>query len=522
MPQALGSGVALFDFNKDGKLDLYLLQNGGPGSRSTNRLYQQTDDGKFKEVTGSGLEIGGHNMGVAIADVNNDGWPDVLVTQYGGIKLFLNNGDGKTFTDITEEAGLSNPAWGMSAAFLDFDRDGWLDLAVVNYVDYNPDTPCTARSGQRDYCPPSAFGGRVCKLFRNVSKDAHGKGHGVRFEDVTQKSGLGELPGPGLGVVCADFNGDGWPDIFVANDGVANRLWINRHDGTFAEEAAQRNVAVNVMAHPEAGMGVAIGDVDGNGLFDLFVTHLTEETNTLWLQEPRGLFSDKTRPAGLAGVQSRGTGFGTFLGDFRNGGALDLAVVNGRVSWSKSVANAALGPHWGHYAERNRLFANDGRGKFRDVSADNPAFCGTANVARGLACGDFDNDGGLDLVVTTIASRARLYRNVAPRRGHWLSVRTFDPALKRDAYGAEIRVRGGGRTWLRIVNPGTSYLCSNDVRAHVGLGEVGRVEEIEVTWPDGPVENSVEVFDSGGVDRFVVLERGKGKKGRWRQPPAHR
>ncbi len=506
MPQSLGSGAALFDFNKDGLLDIYLLQNGGPKG-ATNKLFQQLRGGKFKDVSaGSGLDIAGYNMGVAIGDVNNDGWPDVLVTQYGGIKLFLNNGDG-TFTDITDEAGLANPAWGTSAVFLDYDRDGWLDLVVVNYVDYDPTWPCTSRSGTPEYCAPGAFPNRVSRLFHNLGRRAGSEGHGVHFEDVTVASGLGSRPGPGLGVVCADFNGDGWPDIFIANDGAANHLWINQHNGTFSEEALPRGIAYNALGKAQAGMGVALGDLRGEGLFDVYVTHLAEESNTLWRQGPRGLFQDRTVAAGLANPQWRGTGFGTVLGDFDQDGALDLAVVNGRIAKATSIVDATLGPHWGIYAERNQLFANDGRGHFRDVSPQNRAFCGTANVARGLAYGDIDGDGALDLLVTTVAGPARLYRNVAPDRGHWLLIRAVDPVLHRDVYGAEISVSAGGRRWLRWINPSNSYLCSSDPRAHFGLGSATHVDAIEVLWPDG----NAETFPGCAVDQLVVLRKGKGE-----------
>jgi hypothetical protein len=507
MPQALGSGAAVFDFNNDGLLDIYLLQNGGPKG-AANRLFQQLPGGTFKDASaGSGLDIAGYNMGVAVGDVNNDGFPDVLVTQYGGVHLFLNNGNG-TFTDVTDEAGLSNPSWGASAAFVDYDRDGWLDLVVVNYVDYDPTWPCTTTSGKPDYCAPRTFPGRVTRLFHNLGRAAAGTGHGVRFADVTEASGLGRLAGPGLGVVCADFDGDGWPDLFVSNDGQPNYLWINQKDGTFKEEAVRRGVAYNAMGQAAAGMGVALGDVDGDGLFDLFVTHLTEETNTLWKQGPRGLFHDRTAAAGLGAARSRGTGFGTVLGDFDQDGALDLAVANGRVSKADAAAAAALGPHWGLYGERNRLFAGDGAGRFRDVSAANPALCGTANVGRGLVCADLDGDGALDLLVTTAGGPARLYRNVAPRRGHWLLVRAWDPALHRNAYGAEVTVRAGDRHWLRLIQPAHSYLCSGDVRAHFGLGEAVRVDAIDVLWPDG----TAETFPACAADRALELHKGSGQK----------
>jgi hypothetical protein len=507
LPQIVGSGAALFDYDNDGRLDVYLVQNGGPGSRSTNRLFHQGPDGRFTDVSkGSGLDIAGYGMGVAVGDVNNDGRPDVLVTQYGGARLFLNQGDG-TFREVTREAGLDNLLWSTSAAFVDYDRDGWLDLVVVNYVDYDPARPCATAGGQRDFCAPNQFVGTVTKLYHNLGRGTGGQACGVRFEDVTLKSGLGRVAGPGLGVLCADFDGDGWPDIFVANDGQPNRLWINRHDGTFTEEAQARGVARNAVGQAQANMGVALADVDGDGLGDLFVTHLTDETNTLWQQGPRGLFRDRTAASGLAATASRGTGFGTVLADFDQDGAVDVAVANGRVYRSQPVAEALLGPFWCRYGERSRLFAGNGHGHFRDVSEANAPFCGTPAVARGLACGDVDGDGALDLLVTAVAGRARLYRNVAPRRGHWLLVRAVDPALRRDAYGAEVRVTAGRRRWLAWVCPGSSYLCSDDPRAHFGLGPADRVDRIDVSWPDGVKET----FPGGPADQCLVLRKGDGK-----------
>jgi hypothetical protein len=509
MPQLMGSGAAVFDFDNDGLLDVLLIQNGGPKSQSTNRLFRQGKDGKFTDVSaGSGLDVAGYGMGVAIADVNNDGFPDVFLTEYGRVRLFLNNGDGKTFTEITKEAGLDHLQWGTSAAFLDYDRDGWLDLVFVSYVDYDPSRPCPGPDGQRDYCHPSVYSGTLPKLYRNCGKitGADAPPHGVRFEDVTLRSGLWQIPGPGLGVVCADFNGDHWPDILIANDSAPNRLWINQKNGTFKEEAVQRGIAFNVMGMTQANMGIALGDVDGDGLFDVLVTHLSEETHTLWKQGPRGMFQDQTVGAHLGSARYRGTGFGTVLADFDNDGALDLAVVNGRVSRGNAMNVPGLDPFWCRYAERNQLFANDGNGHFRDLSRDNAPFCGTPSVARGLVYGDLGNRGAVDLIVTAVAGPARIYRNAVPNRGHWLVLRAFDPELRRDAYGAEITVYAGERRWLRWVNPGSSYLCSNDPRAHFGLGTFEHMDRIEVNWPDG----KTETFDGGAVDRHGVLTKGKG------------
>ena len=510
LPHLMGSGAALFDYDNDGRLDIYLIQNGGPKSGAVNRLYHQEANGRFTDVTsGSGLGITGYGMGVAIGDVNNDGLPDVVVTEYGGIRLFLNNGNG-TFTEITKEAGLDNTQWATSACFVDYDRDGWLDLVVVNYVDYDPTVICTGKGDQeRTFCHPKSFPGSVTKLYHNLGQRPGSNHKAVRFADVTLTSGLGKLPGPGLGVVCADFDGDGWPDIFVANDAHANHLWINQHNGTFKEKGVQRGLAYNSMGAPQGNMGIALGDVNGDGLFDLFVTHLTEETNTLWKQNPRGLFQDLTGAARLLRAQWRGTGFGTTFGDFDQDGHLDLALVNGRVSRAKTTQAGSLPAFWQPYGERNQVFANETNGSFRDISSANPDFCGAPRVARGLACGDINGDGALDLLVTNVAGAAQLFSNVAPHRGHWLLVRALEPDLGgRYAYGATVRANAGGRQWVGWVNPGQSYLCSNDPRVHFGLGKLEQVESFEVIWPNGDKER----FPGSPADHEVTLNHGRGKK----------
>jgi hypothetical protein len=328
---------------------------------------------------------------------------------------------------------------------------------------------------------------------------------------VTVSSGLARVPGPALGVLCADFDGDRWPDIFLADDGRPNRLFINQRNGTFKEEAALRGVAYNAMGQTAGNMGIALGDADGDGLFDLFVTHLTEEHHALWVQKPRGAFQDRMGAAGLARQAWRGTGFGAAFIDFDLDGAPDLAFVNGAVKRSRDSQPLAPGvpAFWAPYAQRHQLFVNDGRGNFSDVSAANASFCGSATVGRGLACGDLDNDGDIDLVVTSAGSATQLFRNVAPRRGHWLAVRAVEPALGgRDAYGAEVIVTAGGRRFWRLVQPGYSYLCSNDPRAHFGLGAAAGIDGIEVTWPGGTAEQ----FPAGPADRLLTLQKGSGRK----------
>jgi hypothetical protein len=506
MPQIMGSGCA-FIHDGDGSLYIYLLHLGG----KRNQLFKQQPDGTFKDVSaGSGLDIAGRNTGVAVGDVNNDGLPDVLVTQYGGIKLFLNLGEGH-FEDVTREAGLSNPLWGMSAAFFDYDRDGLLDLVVANYLDYREEE-CLSPAGRQDYCHPKAFAGRSARLFHNTGPRAATADRAaarVTFEDVSFTSGLGKLVGPGLGVVCADFDGDGWPDIFIANDGKPNYLWMNQRDGTFREEAVSRGAAYTSTGNAYAGMGIAIGDISGSGMFDLFVTHLDTETHTLWKQGPRGQFRDVTVVSGTSATRWRGTGWGTLLVDFDLDGSLDLAVVNGRVRRGGDAAGTSLN-FWETYAEHNQLLAGDGTGKFRDISLNNQVFCDTWNIGRSLACADINSDGAPDLLVCSVAGRARLFRNVAPGRGHWIKVRAWDPQWRRDAYGAEVRVRAGGKEWLRLVNPAQGYLSSSSPLVFFGLGKVDRISEIEVTWPDpqGPVR---EIFPGGPADQTRELHRGKGQ-----------
>jgi hypothetical protein len=524
LPQIMGSGAALLDYDNDGRFDLYFIQNGGPNSGARNRLFHQTKDGRFEDASaGSGLEIAGYGMGVAVGDMDNDGWVDVYVSQYGGGRLFRNSGKGR-FEDVTRTAGVEQPCWGMSCAFLDYNRDGWLDLIVVNYVDYDPSHSCGPANGKGDYCQPQAFPGSDARLFRNLGRD--GKGGWLGFQDVTAAAGLVRRA-PGLGVVCADFNGDGWLDILAANDAAANHLWINRRDGTFTDEAMMRGVAFDGLGNTPSNMGVTVGDVDGDGRLDLFISHLTSQTHTLWRQTATGLFQDGTAAAGLAMTHWRGTGFGAILADFDNDGALDIAVVNGRVergpergaSAPRDFAQGAdaprsgeLAPYWGRYAERNQLFRNDGHGVFRDISRGNRAFCGFFAISRGLVWSDFDDDGDIDMVTTEVAGPARFYRNIAPRRAHWLIVRARDPARQRDAYGAVVRLQAGGSQQISLINPGQSYLCSGDPRAHFGLGMVDHVAEIRVDWPDGPVDAAAEVFPCGPVDRVLVVERGKGRR----------
>jgi len=508
MPDQVGSGVALFDYDNDGRLDVYLVQNGGTNSNARNQLFHQEPDGTFKNVSaGSGLDVSGRGMGAFAGDVNNDGLPDVLVTEYGAVRLFQNLGGGK-FREVTREAGLDNPRWAAPASFIDFDRNGWLDIVVGNYVDYDPTHICRDVHGQQDFCAPKAFGDTSTRLWRNTTKQPGGV---PRFEDRTEASGIFRAPGVALGIVCADFDGDGWPDIFCADDGRPNRLFINKHDGTFTEEAAAHGLAFNAMGAPAANMGTAFADVDGDGLGDLFVTHLTDEFHSLFRQGPRGVFSDQIGTAGLQRQSWRGTGFGTVFADFNCDGAPDLMFANGlvrRILKGHTPVAAGVNPWWARYAQKAQLFVNEGDGKFRDISPTQNSLSGTAVVGRSLAVGDLDNDGAPDLILCSVAGPARILRNVAPNRGHWLKLRLVLPQQgNRDAIGAEAIVSVGGKKHWAVLQPSMSYLASNDPALHFGLGAAANVDSIEVQWPDGTKEN----FTGGATDRVVVLRKGEGK-----------
>ena len=505
MPDQVGSGIALFDYDNDGKLDLYLVQNGGTNSAARNQLFHQEANGTFRDVSaGSGLDVNSRGMGAFAADVNNDGLIDLLVTEYGAVRLFQNLGGGR-FREATN-AGIDNPRWAAPASFIDFDRDGWLDLVVGNYVDYDPTHVCTDIHGQQDFCAPKAFGDTPTRLWRNVTGNA---GAAPRFEDVTESSGIFRPPGAALGIICADFDGDGWPDIFCADDGRPNRLFINQRNGTFTEQAAQRGLAFNAMGATAANMGVAFGDVDGDGLADLFVTHLTEEFHSLFKQQPRGVFIDQIAQAGLQEQAWRGTGFGTVMADFDCNGAPDLVFANGlvrRIKSGQTPVATGVDPWWGRYAQKAQLFASDGSAKFQDRSLGESALSGTAVVGRSLAVGDLDNDGAPDLILGSIGGPVRVLRNVAPNRGHWLKLRLLLPeAGDRDAIGAEVTVTAGGKRHWAGLQPAMSYLASNDPALHFGLSAIGAVDSIEVLWPDGTKER----FSGTAGDKLLVLRKGK-------------
>ncbi len=515
--EAMGSGIGLLDYDQDGDLDIFVVQGmplaatktrplAGSHFSATSRLFEQTTKGHFEDVTAAaGLEDhAAYGMGVAVGDINNDGWPDLFLSKYGSDRLLLNR-QGK-FEDITAAAGIDNPRWGTSACFTDYDRDGWLDLFVVNYVDYFPSQRFIPANGVEDYSGPNLFQPVPAKLFRNLTGEGTGKE--PRFRDVSFELGIDAKPGPGLGVLPADFTGDGWIDLYAANDAKANFLWVNRGDKSFAEEAIQAGAAYNSAGEPQASMGVTSGDVDGDGRMDLFMTHIDGEYSTLYLQVAAGIFEDRTAAAGLVVPTNSTTGFGTAFVDLDLDGDLDLLKVNGHVRRPPGVSAARkLDEFWLPYAQRNQIFLNAGDGLFSLVAAADDGFISLPHVSRGLAMGDLDDDGDLDVVTSEVNGPARIFLNIAERKGSWLSVRAVDPRYGgRDAYGAKVTVIAGQHRWSRDINPSYSYLSSSDPRAHFGLGKESKFDRIEVLWPDG----KQELFAGGTPGVFLTLRRGDG------------
>jgi hypothetical protein len=504
MPDSMAGGVALFDADGDGDLDLYLVHGRwdvarrAPAADGVNRLLLQGDDGVFRVTPdAAGAADAGYGMGVAVGDADNDGDLDLYVANYGPDAFYRNRGDG-TFENATADAGIGNDAWSASVGFFDADGDGWLDIFVTNYLAYDSVREARDAAGRPDYAAPSVSPGVPDVLYRNT-------GDGT-FTDVTEAAGLA-TPGRGLGVIFDDLDGDGHIDVYVANDGDPNFAWISQADGTFVDRAALLGLAVNSYGRPEAGMGIARGDVDGDGAEDLLLTHFVQETNTLYRRLGSGQFSDETLARGLAGPSLDRTGFGAAFFDLELDGDLDLFIANGRVFRRRPLAGARLSDHWNSYGEPNQLFVNRGGGRFAEVAVGCGPACNDIEVSRGLVAGDLDRDGDVDLVVTNANGTVRLYRNETPRQGHWLAVRAIDPALRRDAIGARIEVRLDRRVLVRTVTAARSYLSSADLTTHFGLGEAERVDRILVRWPDGAIEH----FDGGDVDRLRVIRRGEGR-----------
>ncbi len=461
---------------------------GGPPRGLGHRLFRNEllpgGQLRFTDVTdAAGLGTREVGMGVAVGDINNDGHPDLYVTSYGKNRLWQNLGDG-TFREITDDAGVGENRWSTSAVFFDFDRDGWLDLYVTNYVDFSPAThqDCKSAQGQKDYCGPQVYRGLTDRLYRNL-------GNG-KFEDVSERAGLLTAPGPGLGVTPFDANGDGWPDLFVANDGKPNHLWLNQQNGTFREAALEMGAALAESGIARAGMGVAVADIDGNGKPDVVVTNLTNEGATLYGNEGDKGFFDISQRHGVNTPTRMKTGFGVGWFDSLNRGRLDLFIANGAV---KIEPGEQGGPN--PYRQANQLLRQTDEGKLLDVSQESGPALQLEEVSRAAALVDIDNDGDIDIVVTNNGGPIRLLRNDLPAGTHWLTVKVDRPSV-------HLELKRPGMTSLtRTAEGGYGYLTANDPRAHFGLGNYTGPVVIEATWPDGRRDQ----YPLDGVDRIVSL-----------------
>ena len=510
-PEIMAPGVALLDYDNDGDLDIYVTQGQPLGNDPKmleeakargplkDRLFRNDGNLHFTDVTeASGINLQTYGMGVAVGDFDNDGFVDIYRTGLNGAVLLHNNGDG-TFTDVTTKSGLSDPQWSSSAAFIDYDRDGFLDLFVANYVDFTlaGNKSCNDSVGARDYCGPRAFRPVPSRLFRNA-------GNGT-FTDVSERAGITKAYGAGLGVALGDYNGDGWPDLYVANDATPNNLWINHRDGTFADEGLLSGSAVNAAGNPEGSMGIASGDFDLDGDEDLFVTNIAGETFVLYVNDGRGNFEDARTRAGLATPTAAFTGFGTDWIDYDNDGWPDLFVANGGVNIVESQRGQPT-----PFRMTNQLFHNvaDKTGRrFEETSAAaGPAFA-RAEISRGAAFGDIDNDGDIDIVVSNNGGPVRLLLNQAGGTNHWLQVRLDQRPGNRFGIGALISIeRAGQPTLRRRVRTDGSYLSASDVRVHFGLGSSAAIGAVVVQWPDGALERWTGIT----ADKAVMLRRGSG------------
>ncbi len=501
MPESIGGGAALLDYNGDGLLDIYCL-NGAYRSQKNvkplmNRLFEQTDVGKFIDVTEqSGVGNDGYGMGVAAGDIDNDGDVDLYVANFGPDVLYENLGDGR-FRDISTEAAIRVDGWSASVVMLDVNQDDQLDIYVTRYVDYDANFACPDAAGQPEYCGPKAFPGMADVLLLN---------EGGRFRDISQASGISSVRAAGLGVTILDVNRDGLTDIFVANDGDPNVLWQNQGDGTFRDIALQSGAALNDLGRAEAGMGVAIGDVDNDADEDLLLTHFRRESNTLYKQSEGG-FTDHSNQAGLATSRLLAfTGFGAAFLDVDHDGDLDLAFANGRVLRGKDLTGGQGPSHWRPYAEPNVLMLNDGSGQFSEWSNPDEAFTSAVENTRGLLSGDIDNDGDLDLITISSDAPLRIYHNVHANRGNWLLIDLKDQA-NRPLVGSMVSVWAGSEVQHRWYNPGYGYLTGQDPRLHFGLGSTTTVDSIRVSWPS----QTAETYPGGEVNQLRTLQRGKGR-----------
>jgi hypothetical protein len=487
LPETLGSGCAFLDYDADGWQDILLVNGmdwaGHKQRRSTLALYRNNRDGTFSDVTRSaGLDVEMYGMGVAVGDWNNDGFPDVLVTCVGQNRLFRNTGKG-TFVDVTRSSGLDGrPAFSTSAAWVDIDRDGLLDLFVCNYVKWSEahDVFCSLDGKQKSYCTPEAYRGETCWLFRN-------RGNGT-FEDVTASSGIFDTSSKSLGVAILDVDQDGWPDLFVANDTQPNKLYRNQRNGTFKEIAVESGVAFSNDGKVRAGMGVDAADVDGSGRPTLAVTNFDNEMIGVYQPLGRGNYADVAARTGIGAASRNTLGFGCVFADLDLDGRLDLVVANGHIDDTVRNIRGNVG-----YAQPPQLFLNQGDGTFRDRTPEAGADFARPQVGRGLACGDFTRTGTLDVLLTTNNGPARLFRNEQVSGNRSLRFHLIGTKSNRDAIGASVRIFHDSSSQSRLVKTGSSYLSQSELPVTFGVGRRDKVDRVVISWPSGRTEEFTNV-----------------------------
>jgi enediyne biosynthesis protein E4 len=501
--ETMGTGVGWIDYDQDGLMDLFFVQSGATDIYKPSRplhcaLYHNNGDGTFTDVTdkaGVGGE-GHYGQGVAVGDFDNDGYPDLYVTGYDRAVLYHNNGNG-TFTDVTAKAGVADlGGWSTSAGWFDYDKDGWLDLVVTNYIEWTPKNNLWCgehRAGYRSYCHPGNYKGQRIKLYHN--------NHDGTFTDVSDSSGVGKPEAKGMGVVLADFNNDGWPDIAIANDSWPNFLFINKHNGTFEDVSLISGLAASEDGRYEAGMGIDAADVDGDGWQDVYITHLDFELNRLYRNSQDGTFTDETFRSGLGNKAVLMSGVAMKFMDYDNDGWNDILQLNGSMLDNVALYHAEVA-----YKEPLLMFRNSGKGQFEKTSESlGPDFMRPI-VGRGLATADYDNDGDIDIVTNNRGDYPSLLRNDGGNANHWLTVQLIGTKSNRDGIGASLKLTSEGFMHVEQAKGGTSYMSASDPRIHFGLGKRTKIDSLEITWPSG----HVDLLTNLSLDQITAVKEGVG------------
>src|SRR5271157_1086807 len=501
--ETMGTGVGWIDYDQDGLMDLFFVQSAAtenytPPHPLRSALYHNNGDGTFTDVTEkAGVGGAGHyGQGVAVGDYDNDGFPDMYVTGYGRAILYHNNGDG-TFTDVTAKAGVADEGgWSTSAGWFDFDKDGWLDLIVTNYIEWTPKTKLWCgerRPGYRSYCNPNNYKGQKTKLYHN--------NHDGTFTDVSDSSGVGKPESKGMGVVLADFNGDGWPDIAIANDTWPNFLFLNKHDGTFQDVSLVSGLAASEDGRYEAGMGIDAADVDRDGWMDVYVTHLDFELNRLYHNNHNGTFDDVTFSSGIGNKAILLSGVSMKFVDYDNDGWVDILQANGAM-----VDNVALYHSEVTYKEPLLMFRNLGKGQFEKVSESlGPDFM-RPTAGRGLATADFNNDGAVGIAVNVRGDYPEVLRNDGGNANNWLEVLLIGTRSNRDGIGASLKLTTEGFVEVEQAKGGMGYMSASDPRIHFGLAKRTKIESLEITWPSGQMDRLTNI----PINQIIAVKEGTG------------